>query len=98
VAILEDTLGKIVIKAELLYNSSEVKNFVLKDFGLYRSDSSYFSIDNNGTITLKKKLPYNRLYSFQISTLYTVSLVGDAIPVTGFLTAEAQIRAIGMTK
>jgi len=93
-----DPLGKVVIKAELLYNSSEVKNFVAKDFSLYRASGSYFSIDKNGTITLKKNLPYRGLYSFQISILYTVSLVDDPTPLTGFLTAEAQIQGIGMTK
>jgi len=98
VATLVDPLGKVVIKTGLLYNASEVKNFTLKDFSLYRSDGSYFSIDKNGTITLKKNLPYRRLYSFQISMLYTVSLVGNSLPVTGFLTAETRIQAIGMTK
>ena len=74
-----------------------MKNFVTKDFSLYRSDGTYFSIDKNGTITLKRKLRNRRLYSFQISMLYTVSLPSNNT-VTGFLTAEARIQGIGITK
>ncbi|XP_065905663.1 uncharacterized protein [Dysidea avara] len=90
---LEDTVGKILFKAELLYNSI-ITSFITKQYSLYRTDSLYFAIDNNGTVSLHKNLPSRRLYSFQISLLYTVALkTGDTR--SGFLTVDCRVQGIG---
>ena len=94
-ATLEDPLGKVVVETELVYNKNLVQNFTTKDYNLYRSDGRYFSVDNNGIVTLKTLLPYRRLYIFQITLLYTVALV-DNTTQSRFLTADARVQAIGM--
>ena len=68
--------------------------FNTKDYSLYRSDSRYFSIDKNGTVRLKAALPYRRLYIFQISMLYTVTLEANQT-TSGFLTADVRVQVIG---
>ena len=95
VAILEDPIGKVVVETELVYNKSLVQNFTTIDYNLYRTDGRYFSVDNNGVVTLKTMLPYRRLYIFQITLLYTVALV-DNTTQSRFLTADARVQAIGM--
>ena len=91
----EDPIGKIVIQTELVYNKSAVAKFIAKDYSMYRSDSSYFNIDDSGTITLKKTLPSRRTYNFQISLFFTATLVNNKSS-HGFLYSYAQIKAIGM--
>lgn len=92
---LEDTVGKTLFKAELVYNKSMITSFVMKHYSLYRSDSAYFNIDDNGTVTLKRSLPSRRQYSFQISLLFTVALTaGGTQP--GFLTTNCRVQGIGM--
>ena len=97
VATLEDPIGKVVIETQLVYNESLVQNFTTTVYNLYQKDARYFSVDNKGIVTLKKWLPYRRLYIFQISLLYLVTLV-DNTTRSGFLTAEVQVQAIGMNK
>jgi len=97
VATLEDPIGKVIVETKLVYNESLVKSFTTKDYSLYRSDGRYFNVDKNGIVTLKRFLPNRRLYNFQISLLYTVSLV-DKTTTSGFLTADVRIQAVGMTK
>jgi len=91
---LEDTVGKVLVKTEVLYNESIITSFVTKHYNLYRSDSTYFTIDNNGTVTLTKNLPSRRQYSFQISFLYTVALKSGGTR-SGFLTADCRVQGIG---
>ena len=74
-----------------------VVTFTTKDYNLYRSDARYFSIDDNGTVTLKTMLPYRRLYIFQISLLYTVTLETNETN-SGFLTSDVRVQAIGKIK
>ena len=68
--------------------------FNTTDYSLYRSDARYFSVDKNGTVRLKAALPYRRLYIFQISMLYTVTLEADET-TSGYLTADVRVQAIG---
>ena len=98
VSTLEDPIGAIVINTELLYNRNLVKSFTVKDYNLYRTDGSYFAVNKNGIVTLKKVLPYRRVYNFQISMLYTVFLKNSRLPRSGFLTANARVQGIGMAK
>ena len=95
-ATLEDPVGKVIVESELVYNDSKVKEFITKDYNLYRSDGNYFAVDKKGVITLKTPLCYRRLYIFQLSMLYTVTLL-DNTTTSGFLTADIQVQAIGMT-
>ena len=95
VATLEDQIGKVVIETQLVYNESLVQNFTTKDYSLYRTDRTYFSVDKNGIVTLAKQLPYRRTYIFQISLLCKITLV-DNTTDTKFLTANARVQAIGM--
>ena len=97
VATLEDQIGKVVIETQLVYNESLVQNFTTKDYSLYRTDGTYFSVDKNGIITLKKALSYQRTYIFQVSLLYTVILI-DNTTESRFLTANCQVQGIGMNK
>ena len=62
VVTLEDPIGKVVVETELVYNKSLVQNFTTKDYNLYRSDGRYFSVDNNGVVTLRTMLPYRKLH------------------------------------
>ena len=71
--------------------------FTTKDYSLYRSDARYFNIDDNGAVTLKTILPYWRLYIFQISLLYTVTLETNETN-SGFLTSDVQVQAVGKIK
>ena len=97
-ATLEDPIGKVVLETKLVYDESLMTNFTTRDYSLYRSDGTrYFNVDKNGIVTLKRFLPNRRLYNFQISLLYTVSLV-DKTTTSGFLTADVRIQAVGMTK
>ena len=97
VATLEDPIGKVVIETQLVYNESLVQNFTTIDYNLYRTDGRYFSVDKKGVVTLEKWLPYRRLYIFQISLLYAVTLV-DNTTQSRFLTADARVQAIGMNR
>ena len=97
VTTLEDPIGKVVIETRLVYKKSLVQNFTTPDYNLYRIDGRYFSVDNKGIVTLNKRLPYRRLYIFQISLLYTVTLV-DNTTQSGYLTANARVQAIGMNR
>ena len=94
VATLEDPIGKVIVKPELVYDKSSGVIFNTTDYSLYRSDSRYFSVDKNGIVRLKAALPYRRLYIFQISMLYTVTLEADEA-TSGFLTADVRVQAIG---
>ena len=93
-ATLEDPIGKVIVKPELIYNETGLVAFNTKDYSLYRSDSRYFSVDKNGTVTLKTMLPYRRLYIFQLSMLYTVALEMNETN-SGFLTSDVRVQAIG---
>ena len=95
VATLEDQIGKVVIETQLVYNESLVQNFTTKDYSLYQPDRKYFSVDKNGIVTWTKPLPARRTYTFQISLLYTITLVDDTTD-SKFLTTVAQVQAIGM--
>ena len=95
VATLEDPIGKVIVKPELVYDKSSGVIFNTTDYSLYRSDSRYFNIDKNGTVTLKTALPYRRVYNFQISLLYTVSTSEMNGTTSGFLTSNVQVQAIG---
>ena len=77
-----------------MYNETGVVTFTTKDYSLYRSDARYFSVDKNGTVTLKTMLPYRRLYIFQLSMLYTVTLETNKTS-SGFLTSDVRVQAIG---
>ena len=94
---LEDPVGKVVIETQLVYNESLVLNFTTKDYSLYRTDGTYFSVDKNGIITLKRELRYRRTYIFQVSLLYTVTLI-DNTTESRFLTANCRVQGIGMNK
>lgn len=97
-ATLEDPVGKVVIESSLVYNKSLVEKFVVKDYNLYRSDGSYFTVDSNGTIKLRSELPYRRTYSFVLSMLYTVSLVSSNVTTSGYLSTNIRVQAIGMAE
>ena len=97
VATLEDPIGKVVIETQLVYNESLVQNFTTTDYNLYRTDGRYFSVDNKGVVTLEKLLPYRRTYIFQVTLLYTVTLI-DNTTQSRFLTADARVQAIGMNR
>ena len=96
-ATLEDLIGKVVVETKLLYNESLMNNFTTRDYSLYRLDGTrYFNVDKNGIVTLKRFLPYRRLYIFQVSLLYTASLI-DNTTKSGFLTADVRVQAVGTT-
>ena len=96
-ATLEDPIGKVIVKPELIYDDTGLVAFNTKDYSLHRSDAKYFSVDKDGTVTLKTMLPYRRLYIFQISMLYTVTLETNATRY-GFLNSDIRVQAIGKIK
>ena len=95
VSTLEDPIGNVIVKTELVYNKSLGVIFNTRDYSLYRSDSRYFNIDKNGTVTLKAALPYQRVYKFQISLLYTVTTSEMNGTMSGFLTSNVQVQVTG---
>ena len=94
-ATLEDPIGRVIVESDLVYNESRVKQFSTKDYSLYGSDGNYFAVDKKGIITLKTLLPYRRLYVFQISMLYTITLL-DNTQTSGFFSSDVQVQAVGM--
>ena len=80
-----------------MYNENLIKNFTTKDYNLYQTDGEYFSVDGKGIIRLKATLPNRRVYVFQVTLLYTVTLT-DNTTESAFLTANVQVKVIGTTK
>ena len=98
---LEDPIGKVIVKSDIVHNEGQVKQFTIKDYSLYGSDGKYFAVDKKGIITLKTSIPlhyypHENLYNFQLSMFYTVILLNNT-KTSGFFISSVKVKAIGMT-